>query len=310
MKRVMITGATGSIGTALVDNLLSRGIEVCLILRADSPRNSRLPEHPLLKKIYCVLQNFSSLQNTEQESYDVFFHFAWEGTSGANRQEIAMQVGNIRGALDAVELAKRFHCQTFVGAGSQAEYGRVEGELKRNTPAYPDNGYGIAKLCAGQMCRERARQLGIKFHWVRIVSVYGPYDGEQTMIMSTIAKLLSGARAPLTACEQMWDYLYSADAAEAFYKIGKHGKDGKTYVLGSGTARPLAEYVHTIAHICHAEDKIDIGALPYAERQVMYLKADISEIIEDTGWTPDTDFSKGVEQIVKKITSNLQNVQK
>ncbi len=299
MKRAIISGATGAIGVALVENLIKNGVECLVLLRRNSTRARNLPQSPLVSVVVCSLDEMSYLQNETGKTFDVFYHFAWAGTSGAARQDIHLQVDNIRYALDAVELAKRFGCHTFVGAGSQAEYGRVEGELKSDTPAYPDNGYGIAKLCAGQICRERARQLGIKFHWVRIVSVYGPYDGAQTMIMSTIGKLLSGERAPLTACEQMWDYLYSADAAEAFYQIGEHGKDGKTYALGSGTARPLTEYVHAIAHICHAEDKIDIGVLPYSERQVMYLKADISELTADTGWTPNTKFEEGVEQIVR-----------
>ena len=304
MKQAIVTGATGSIGTELVHNLLRKGVRVCAILREGSAHNVRLPDHPLLKKIYCPLQNLSELQNETGESYDVFYHLAWDGIAGTTRQELTRQTENIRYALDAVELAKRFGCHTFTGAGSQAEYGRVEGELRPDTPAFPDNGYGIAKLCAGQMTRERARQLGIRFLWVRIVSVYGPYDGPQSMISSTIKKLLAGERAPFTKGEQLWDYLYSADAAEAFYQIGERGKDGKTYVLGNGTARPLAEYIRLIGRACGAEDKIDLGAVPYAERQVMCLKADISELTEDTGWEPKTTFEEGIKMTIEKFKTS------
>lgn len=303
MKSVLLTGATGSIGTAIVENLLNKGVRVGAILREGSPHNARLPEHPLLNRIYCSLQELSTLKNVEQENYDVFYHMAWDGVSGSTRQDISRQTQNIAYALEAVELAKRFGCHTFVGAGSQAEYGRVEGRLQADTPAFPENGYGIAKLCAGQMCRERARQLGIRFIWVRIVSVYGPNDGTETMITTTIKKLLNGERAPFTKGEQLWDYLYSGDAAEAFRLLGEKGIDGKTYVLGSGKARPLADFIRIIARECGAEDKIDLGAIPYAEKQVMRLEADISELTKDVGWVPSTKFEEGIKVVLDKMRS-------
>lgn len=300
-KSVLITGATGSIGTAVVENLLNNGIRVGAIIREGSPHNDRLPHHPLLKRIYCTLQELSSLKNIEQESYDVFYHLAWDGVSGSTRQDIYKQTQNITYALDAVELANRFGCHTFIGAGSQAEYGRVEGRLQADTPSFPENGYGIAKLCAGQMCRERARQLGIRFIWVRIVSVYGPNDGNETMITTTINKLLKGERAPFTKGEQLWDYLYSGDAAEAFRLLGEKGIDGKTYVLGSGKARPIADFIRIIARECGAEDRIDLGAIPYAEKQVMRLEADISELTKDVGWIPSTKFEEGIKIVLSSL---------
>ena len=82
--------------------------------------------------------------------------------------------------------AKTARCQVFIGAGSQAEYGRVEGVLTAQTPCFPENGYGMAKLCAGQMSRVECQTLGMAHIWTRILSVYGPHDGPATMILSLI----------------------------------------------------------------------------------------------------------------------------
>ncbi len=120
-----------------------------------------------------------------------------------------MQNQNVAYALDAVRAARRFGCSVFVGTGSQAEYGCVEGVLRPDTPAFPENGYGMGKLCAGLMTRELAGQLGLRHIWVRVLSVYGPCDGENSMIMSAIRKLLAGETPEFTKGEQMWDYLYS-----------------------------------------------------------------------------------------------------
>lgn len=298
MKRAIITGATGAIGNALIKELIANGVETLVFCRESSIRNNSIPQSPFVTKMYCSLEELKNFQNETGKTYDVFYHLAWENTFGESRNVLRPQLRNIDYSLDAVEIAKRFGCHTFIGAGSQAEYGRVEGLLKPETPTFPENGYGIAKLCAGQMTKIRASQLGLKHVWVRILSVYGINDGARTMVMSTISKLKEGQVAEFTKGEQMWDYLYSGDAALALYLLGKKGVDGKTYVLGGGQARPLYEYIKIIAQCMNSENLIKLGSIPYTEKQVMYLCADISELTKDTGWKPKVRFEDGILKLI------------
>ena len=300
MKRAIITGATGAVGTALVKELITNNIETLVLCREGSRRNHQIPDHPLVTRKHCSLDQLASIENDTGNNYDVFYHFAWMGTTGAERNDMYLQNQNVRFALDAVGVAKRFGCKKFIGAGSQADYGRVEGMLKPDTPAFPEMGYGIAKLCAGQMTREYAHQLGMEHIWVRILSVYGPNDGAQSMVMSTIAKLKRGEVPQFTKGEQKWDYLYSGDAAEAFRLLGEKGHNGKVYVLGSGKARPLAEYIRGIRDVVAPNAEIALGLIPYGERQVMHLQADISELQRDTGFHPETEFSTGIRKLISE----------
>ncbi|MBS6341555.1 MAG: NAD(P)-dependent oxidoreductase [Eubacterium limosum] len=299
MKKAIITGATGAVGMALIQELIKQNIEILVLCREGSKRKQQIPKHPLVTIKYCALDQLEKVENDTNQSYDVFYHFAWSGTTGVDRDDMYMQNLNIKYALDAVKAAKKFGCQTFIGAGSQAEYGRVEGVLKPDTPTFPENGYGMAKLCAGQMTRELAYQLGIKHIWVRILSVYGPYDGAQSMVMSTIKKLKEGIVPEFTKGEQMWDYLFSEDAARAFYLLGIRGKDRKTYVLGSGTVRPLGEYIEEIQKAVGNNIEIKLGAIPYQPKQVMYLCADISELKKDVNFEILIDFNEGLSKILK-----------
>ncbi len=301
MKRVILTGATGAIGTALIENLIKNGIEILVLMREGSAREANIIKHPLVSVKNCSLENLKTLKNDTGKEYDVFYHFAWSGTFGNARNDMYLQNKNVEYTLDAVSAAKEFGCKTFIGAGSQAEYGRVDGVLTSLTPVFPENGYGIAKLCAGQMSREYAHQLGLKHIWIRILSIYGPNDGAQTMVMSTIEKLKNGRQAEFTKGEQLWDYLYSGDVAEAFRLLGEKGKDGKVYVLGSGQTKPLYEYINIIAEQLNGKDLINIGAIPYAEKQVMHLCADISELKNDVGWEPKTEFKNGIKKILESI---------
>ena len=301
MTRVIITGATGAIGTALIKELISSGIEILVLTRKESKRNESIIKHPLLSVKYCSLEELCEIQNDTGKTYDVFYHLAWAGAAGPGRNDMYLQNQNVKYALDAVGAAHRFGCRMFIGAGSQAEYGRVEGNLKPDTPVFPEMGYGYAKLCAGQMTREYSRQLGMRHIWVRILSVYGPNDGPQSMVMSTINKLRAREIPELTKGEQLWDYLYSRDAAGALRLLGEKGRDGKVYVLGSGSARPLAEYIKIIRDLVAPKQNIALGAIPYGEKQVMYLCADIQDLKRDTGFEPQYSFKEGILETVEWI---------
>ncbi|MBQ6564362.1 MAG: NAD(P)-dependent oxidoreductase [Clostridia bacterium] len=299
MRRAIITGATGTVGTALIEELTRHQIEVMVLCRKESRRLHQLPENPYVKKVFCALDQLSQLNNDQGLSYDVFFHMGWEGTIGPERDDMYLQNRNVKYALDAVETAKRFGCRHFVGVGSQAEYGFTEGILRPDTPVHPEMGYGIGKLTAGLMTREHAHQLGMEHIWVRLLSIYGPNDGPQSLIMSTIHKIQSGETPRLTKGEQWWDYLYSGDAAKALMLLSEKGHDGKTYVLGNGKVRQLKEYVNDIREVIRPDASLEFGAIPYYDHQVMYLQADISDVVADTGWYPETEFKDGIRKIIQ-----------
>lgn len=306
MKSVVITGGTGTIGIALLNKLIRENIQVLILCHPDSKRIASIPKNPLIRILECDLSNFSELDVSDFPPYEVFYHLAWAGTFGEERNDMYLQTKNIRSTIAAVELAERLGCHTFIGAGSQAEYGRKEEKLSDETAVRPDNGYGMAKLCAGQMSRILCEQKGIRHIWFRVLSVYGPYDGSGTMVMSVISKLLKKEVPQLTKGEQQWDYIYCEDAANAFYLAGMFGKHGRVYCLGSGQAKELREYILAIRDEINPKADIELGRIPYAAKQVMYLCADISQLREDTGFTPRISFEDGIRKTVKWCREKLE----
>lgn len=306
LKTVVVTGPTGAIGIALCQRLLQEGLTVYAVCRPGSPRAEALPHHERLHKVACDASEYGSLAE-KIEKADAFFHFAWAHTIGPGRNDMPAQIRNIEYTIDAVRAAKRLGCQVFLGAGSQAEYGRVSGLLRPDTPAFPENGYGMAKLCAGQMSRVECHAQGIAHVWARILSVYGPHDGPATMISTTVRTLLEGGVPKLTAGEQKWDYLFSEDAAMAFWRMAQSGRDGAIYPLGSGQAFPLREYIVALRDAIDSSLSLDLGAIPYSPLQVMHLQADISALRQDTGFVPETDFAQGIRKTIEWIRSTEKN---
>ena len=297
IQTAVVTGPTGAIGIALCEKLLRENVTVYAVCRPGSSRIKDLPKAAALHVVECDAKELATLpQKMEGVSVDAFFHFAWAHTIGQGRNDMPAQIENIQSTIDAVRAAKALGCQVFLGAGSQAECGRVEGLLKSDTPAFPENGYGMAKLCAGQMSRVEAKALDIDHVWVRILSVYGPHDGPMTMISGTIRKLLAGERPALTAGIQRWDYLYAGDAADAFYLAACHGRNGAVYPLGSGQAMPLKDYIIQMRDAIDPALPLGLGEVPYGPLQVMHLQADISALQADTGFVPKTPFAEGIRR--------------
>lgn len=301
IKIAVVTGSTGAIGAALCQRLLDAGITVYAVARPGSHRIGALPKSGKLCVVPCDLKRIETLKEQIDSPADAFFHLAWNGTIGEGRSNTELQLQNVEGTLQAVHVAAAMGCKVFVGAGSQAEYGRVEGILQPHTPCFPETEYGAAKLCAGQMSRLECKKMGIDHIWSRILSVYGPHDGPLTMISGTIRALLRGEKPMLTTGEQLWDYLYVSDAAEALYRMAAYGHDGAVYPLGSGKVLPLRSYVELLRDAVDPAMGLGFGELPYSPQQVMRLQADIGALKHDTGFEPRISFEVGIRETIEWI---------
>lgn len=299
MESVIVTGATGMIGASMIEQMVADGVHVTAVCRPNSKKRNNLIEHPLISVVECDINELTSLKDILHEAYDTFYHFAWDGTYGDSRNDAMLQEKNIHNTLVAVETAHALGCKVFVGAGSQAEFGFVEGELSDAIPKNPVTGYGIAKYTAGRLSAVMCEQLGMRQSWGRIVSTYGPRDNSYTMVMSSVIGMLNGERMAFTKGDQIWDYVYGGDCSRAFYLIGKYGKHGKAYTIGSGKSRLLREYISDIRDVVNPELEIGIGERDYYPNQVMKLTADISELTEDTGFKPEVDFKEGIRRTME-----------
>ena len=247
MKSLIITGATGMIGTAVIREAIRQNCKVTCIVHKGSKRIENIPKKPLVAVIECNINEYASLDLAGK--FNAFIHLAWDKTSVAGRDDVDTQIRNIQYTLDAVRLAHRCGCSVFIGAGSQAEYGVRSIPLTGDLPVQPESGYGIAKFTAGKLSGMLCNQLGIRFNWFRILSIYGKNDGENTLISYVIRELVAGRSPELTKCEQLWDYLNCEDVAKAFFAVLEKGKDGKIYPLGSGQGRKLSTYVEDIRDV-------------------------------------------------------------
>lgn len=299
IKSIVVTGATSTIGVAIINEALTNNIEVLAICSKNCHKKERLPQSSLLTIVESDISDYKNLDIPKQKKYDAFFHLAWLASiNNFERNNLYPQAQNILYALDSVELADKLGCHVYVGAGSQAEYGRRQEVLDENTEPKPETAYGMAKLCVGQMTRLACKKKNIVHIWPRIFSVYGPCCADETVVQHTVKQLLQKKEPKLSGGEQIWDFLYLKDAGRAMLLLVQYGHDGEIYCVASGKSDMLKNYLFKIRDIIDTNLQLGLGKIPYSENTVMNLQADIRKLTMDTGFIPKYSFEEGIKETI------------
>jgi nucleoside-diphosphate-sugar epimerase len=296
MARIVITGATGVVGTALAKYARDKGDEIVAICRPDSKRLSALAKIQAVRIVECDLENAKNVEN-EIGRADYFFHLGWRG-SVDGRQDVLLQNSNVAMTLDMVNFAASLSCTAFVYMGSQAEYGRIDEVITPQSPVNPDTCYGIAKYAAGCFSRELCGQLGIKHIWARLFSVFGENDWGGSFVNYLIEKLSKNEKPHLTKCDQLWNYIYSKDLAHILYSLTLSGRISEIYCIGSKQSRTLREYAEDIKCVVNYQMELGYGDIPYKDNQIMKMIPDVSKLITDIGVFEETPFKEAILEIV------------
>lgn len=312
MKNVIVTGGTGVTGNALVHRLLQYNISVTALVRPNSFRRKYLPiNEPLLQIVECGMNDYKHIADKiNNKNYDAFFHLSWDGSTGTakvdNRNNYSLQLKNVEYALDAAELCSKLECSVFLMTGSQAQYGRKNHPVKETDIRCPENGYGMAKQCAEGMTRLFCKEKRIKHIWPILFSVYGPNDATESLIDKSVRGILKGETIPYTKGIQLWDYIYSYDAADALILLAKKGRDGQVYNVSYGEQRPLFQYIYELYDELYPGVKPRLGEIDYSENAVMFLGADTTKLREETGFSPSFSFREGIRIIADKVLKESQ----
>lgn len=299
MKKIVITGATSFIGTHLINELLNRNCLIYAIVRPNSGNIIRIPVDERIHVIELKMSDYNSISEYV-ESADLFYHFAWEGVRAPYRDDALLQYNNYVASVQAMQQAIKIGCKSFVGAGSQAEYGVGDGTYFETSQCSPVTEYGKEKLHACMELSEIACENNIHFVWTRIFSLYGKYDYQNSLVMSCIKKMRNNEDVPLTLCTQQWDYLYVEDAVRAISMLADVQVESGIYNVASGIHRPLHEFVEAIYQMTHSKSIIEFGAVPYGKSGAINLMPCVDKIAQ-IGWKPIVGFEEGIRLTVESM---------
>lgn len=296
MKNVIITGGNGFVGSNTVKYFLSQGVKVLSVGRSEKP----LFEADGLTYLQCDVFNADELKNKIPFGiYDTFIHFAWAGSAGAARVDYNLQMKNALATVECLKVAKELGCSRFVCAGSIMER-EVEAAIhtqgSRPGMAYI---YGMGKHIAHCMCKSVAANIGIELVWPMITNAYGVGELSPRFVNTTLRKIINNEPLQFTAATQNYDFVYITDVAKAFYLIAKNGKPFCEYMIGSGNARPLKQFILEMQQALAPDAKPLFGDVPFTGTNMPLSTFDASETQNDTGFKAEIGFAEGTRMTME-----------
>jgi CDP-paratose synthetase len=295
--KVLITGASGFIGSHLVRSLRNHGSEIILLKRSTS--NCRRIED-LLPTLRFFDLDRKPLVDVFQENpgIDAIVHVATCYGRGGESASAILEANTLF-PLGLLELASQNGVKAFLNtdtffADNPSGYGHL-------------NVYTVAKRQFAEWGRQMAAPLKIAFLNLKLFHVYGPLDGEEKFATRIIRSCLSNEpEIPLTPGEQKRDFIFVHDVVDAFRALLDYSRSAPVgsleFQAGTGRLHSIRHFVESVHGLTHSKSKLLFGALPYRENEFSFPAAD-SASLRALGWKPAWTLESGLEATVKSLKS-------
>lgn len=312
MKKVIVSGATGFIGSSFVEFLIKKNIIVLALGRKVFDDVSSLRRDKLAGAQYLKL-NMNEISSLEKMlpkiGWDVgddcvFFNLAWAGESGLSDLNVAAQMKNVVWSVAALEVAKKIGCSRFIQVGTMEEAFTekyLELDSHKNSQFNRHVIYSVAKISAKTALKIKSLQLDIDMIYVLHSHVMGPDDDKNSFLQVTLQKLIRGEELIFSTGEQFFDVISVGDCSLGYYLLCQSGRPGAKYWVGSGDPRRLREYVERMYALYPSGLEMQFGKMPYNDIVLEKDVFSISDLTQDTGYKPIMSY----EQIVQDLHDYL-----
>ena len=296
--KVLLTGATGFIGSHVARQLIRRGHSVRAVMRAGAdPR--RVAE--LLPALERATLDLWSASRSELEAacggVELVIHPAWYAVPGkylAARENLDCAAGSLR----LLEAAAAAGARRFVGVGSCFEYEFTDQPLAESNPVGPRSLYAASKVATRYQGEQLAQLLGVSFAWARVFYLYGPHEDERRLVPAVIRSLLRGESIDVTSGVQVRDFLHVADVAAGLVAAAESALTGVVNV-GSGEPVTIRQIVETLEQLTGRKGLARFGARPDHPTDPPFVCADVSRLRGATGWRPAFTLISGLEDTIR-----------
>lgn len=293
-KRVLVTGATGFIGSHCLAPLLQRGYEV----HAVSTKSVTRAESPIVWHQADLLDSSSHGRLMESVKPTHLLHLAWYVVPGKLISS-DLNFDWVRSSMELLRLFQRQGGRRVVMSGSSYEYDWSYGYChETRTPTVPNTIYGACKHGLDVMAQAFCRTHGLSQAWPRVFFLYGPNEHPDRLVSSVIRSVLQGQEARCSHGKQIRDYLHVQDVADAIVSVLDSGVEGPVNI-GSGTAVTLREMIVTIGRTLGREDLLKLGAIPSRPNDAPLVIADVERLINEVKWQPRFSMEEGLKHTIE-----------
>ena len=293
--KAIVTGADGFVGSYVVKELLAHGYQVVAVDLGPTPRRLDISQKGL-HYIGLSIDKISELKLLVPEAIgaDVLFHFAWRGSAGPERCDEAVQLNNALMTAKCLREAAAIGIKRFVCAGTIMEFETNQVIYEQGSKPGMPYIYGAGKTIAHEICKPIANALGVDLIWAYITNTFGVGESSPRFLNSTIRKIIHHEPLEFTSGTQNYDFIYVTDVAKAFRLLGEKGKANKGYIIGSGAAKPLRQFVQELLDELKPVSQAKFGDVPYTGAMTPLEAFSTKEIVSDCGFETSTSFKEGI----------------
>lgn len=305
--KILLTGATGFIGSHIAEVLLNNGFELILTKRSQS---SLLNCTSFLGKVTFIdTDNADWFIEVCNLAPSMIIHAAWNGVLSKDRDTWESQLSNIDLVTKLLFIAEKCHITKFIGLGSQAEYGLYSGVISEKDPINPTTKYGYLKIALSHQISSYCELNKINWYWLRIFSVFGERESENWLIPSVIIRMLNEEKQmDFTLGEQQYAYLYVRDLANAILKVCSINGPSGIYNISSSKAISLRKLLLIIRDKINPAFKLNFGVLPYRINQSMHIEGNSSKFISKYGSFEESSIECVLDQVINYYKSSNETI--
>lgn len=297
-RRVLVTGAAGFLGSHLVARLMDGGAEVCVLDQPNARRWSALDRAELAARLRADVRSLAEpTHDRVLGEIDVIFHLAAVGVTGDVSDVRQVVTGNIDGTLAALLAAQRFRSR-LIYCGSCFEYGSGARWAEDAMPA-PTTEYGAAKAAGWMLANAFARRTGIDVVSLRPFTMYGPMEPPGRLIPSVVRHALAARPIDLTPGDQLRDFVYVGDAADAFVAAATTDEAvGETFNVCTGSAVSVRDVVRRVLAATGSRSDARFGALSYRPTELAVLSGDPTRAEQVLHWRAQVSLDEGLARTI------------
>lgn len=303
MKRGLIIGAAGFVGSYLIKEMYANDMEVYATKlsheKFENP-NAKMYDLDIMDKDAVTALLFEIRP-------DYIFHLAAQSSVGLAWKNPGLTVDvNIKGSINVMDSVRElFYKPRVLLIGSGEEYGHIrpgETPISEENALRPGNIYAATKVCQNMIANIYAKAYDLDLMLVRAFNHIGPGQAPMFVVSDfckQVAEIEKGLREPVMLVGNLAarrDFTDVRDVVRAYVRLIQQGIPGETYNVGSGQAREIREILNLIVSMSDAEITVEIDPNKIRPVDVPVIEADITKLNQLTGWRPQISIEQTIQE--------------